>query len=222
MDLIHYEILASVFDFPQKNYAGKVHMCLRMLEDKYPDLANQFRPFQQFVDTEPAGEVEKIYMRTFDIQALCCMDVGYVLYGEDYTRGKILAYLNKEHNEFGIDCHGELADRLPNILRLLAKHTDNDFIKEMVVYLLKPGLDKMIAEFVPTRLREKEHIYMKFHKTVLDKKTDQVTKFRIPLMVAKQILDIDFPTLAGIGAGNKDYMDSVKGEMMDSLKENKF
>lgn len=223
MDLIHYDILASVFYFPDNFYPEQVETCQSVLEDKYPALAREFESFLHFVHDIPEEELEKIFIRTFDIQSLCCLDVGYVLYGEDYTRGRILANLNKEHNEAGVDCKGELADRLPNILRLMPRLQDEELLNEIVRYLLKPALDKMIDEFIPNRIREKEKIYQKFHKTVLNKREDHVTKFRIPLSVLRKILDIDFPDMEKFElAEGKDFMDSVKSEMKNSLKDNKF
>ncbi len=223
MDIRHYETMASILYFPEKGYADAVNACQYMLDVKYPEIAGEFQSFKEFVETIPATELEQIYIRTFDIQALCCLDVGYVLFGEDYTRGKILANLNKEHHQAGIDCRGELADRLPNILRLLPHLQDKELQEELVSYLLKPAIEKMVDEFVPNRIREKEGIYQKFHKTVLDKREDHVTKFRIPLSVIQKLLDIDFPELKKVEISNeKDYMESVKGEMKNNLKENKF
>lgn len=223
MDLIHYDILASAFYFPDDFYLERIETCQSVLEEKYPVLALEFEPFLHFVQDAPDEELEKIFIRTFDIQSLCCLDVGYVLFGEDYTRGKILANLNKEHYEAGVDCKGELADRLPNILRLMPRLRDEELLDEIVRYLLKPALDKMIDEFIPNRIREKEEIYQKFHKTVLNKREDHVTKFRIPLSVLRKILDIDFPDMEKfVMAEDKDYMESVKGEMKNTMKENKF
>lgn len=223
MDLIHYDILASIFYFPDDFYLERVETCQSILEEKYPVLAQEFEPFLEFVKDIPDEELEKIFIRTFDIQALCCLDVGYVLFGEDYTRGKILANLNKEQFEAGVDCKGELADRLPNLLRLMPRLQDQELLEEIVSYLLKPSIDKMIEEFVPNRIREKEEIYQKFHKTVLNKREDHVTKYRIPLNVLRKMLDIDFPDMEIFEmAEDKDYMESVKGEMKNSMKADKF
>lgn len=223
MDLIHYDILASIFYFPDDFYTEQVETCQSLLEKKHPVLAQEFESFLEFVRKIPNEELEKIFIRTFDIQALCCLDVGYVLFGEDYTRGRILANLNKEQHKAGVDCKGELADRLPNLLRLIPRLQDQELLEEMVSYLLKPSLDKMIDEFVPNRIREKEEIYQKFHKTVLNKQEDYVTKYRIPLNVLRKLLEIDFPdTEIFEMAEDKDFMESVKGEMKNSMKSNKF
>lgn len=223
MDIRHYETLASIFYFPGTDYARTVDACLEMLREQYPDVAGQFQPFAEFIRDTPFAELEKLYIRTFDVQALCCLDVGYVLFGEDYTRGKLLANLNKEHHQAGIDCRGELADRLPNILRLMPRLEDPELLEELVGYVLKPALDKMIDEFVPARIREKDEIYEEFHQVVLTKREDHVTKFRIPLQCVREILETDFPELEKVEpATDRDFMESVKNEMKNARKGNKF
>jgi len=223
MDYSHYTILAELLYFPDEDYPEKISECRDLLEDKYPDFSEEFTMFEDFVRNTPPRRLEEIYMRTFDIQALCCMDVGYVLFGEDYTRGKILANLNKEHHKAGIDCRGELADRLPNILRLLPRLQDHEKRKELVSYLLKPSIDKMIDEFEPARMEEKDETYQKFHHTVLTKEVQKVTLFRIPLQIVRNILDVDFPDVEKVDAGGeRDFMESVKNEFKNQKKSNKF
>jgi len=196
---------------------------MKMLQEKYPALASPFFPFLNFVQQTPIHKIREIYMRTFDIQALCCMDLGYVLFGEDYTRGKILANLNKEHNEAGIQCRGELADRLPNVLRLIAVLEDQELKEELVSYLLKPALAKMIDEFLPDRIEQKEEIYQKFHHTVLEKKDAWINKFRIPLEAVQSIVGIDYPEVAAAEVGQEnDFMESVKSEFKNQIKNKKF
>lgn len=194
-----------------------------MLQVSYPQLVSPFFPFLDFVQKTPIDKIREIYMRTFDIQALCCMDLGYVLFGEDYTRGKILANLNKEHNEAGIHCRGELSDRLPNVLRLISALDDEELKEELVSYLLKPALGKMIDEFIPDRIEQKEDIYQKFHHTVLEKKDSWINKYRIPLEVVQSIIETDFPEVEAANIGqDTDFMESVKSEFKNQQKNNKF
>lgn len=201
MDYSHYPVLAEILYFPGEDYPEKVRQCRDLLAEKYQDFSEDFAMFEEFIRKTPLHWLEEIYMRTFDIQALCCMDVGYVLFGEDYTRGKILANLNKEHHQAGIDCRGELADRLPNVLRLLPRLEDQEKREEMVRYLLKPSIDKMIDEFEPARMEEKDETYQKFHHTVLTKEVQKVTLFRIPLQIVREILEVDFPDVEKVDTG---------------------
>lgn len=218
-----YNVIAEIFYFPEADYQEKVHRCMNMLQEHYPVLAFPFRPFIEFVEETTLDKIREIFMRTFDVQALCCMDLGYVLFGEDYTRGKILANLNKELHEAGIDCRGELADRLPNVLHLLSNLIDEELKAELVSYLLKPALKKMASEFIPDRIEKKEDIYQKFHHTVLEKEDKWINKFLIPIEIVQLMCESDYPDLEPVEIGEgKDYMDSVKSEFKNQKKNNKF
>ncbi|MDR8390746.1 hypothetical protein NC796_06340 [Aliifodinibius sp. S!AR15-10] len=223
MKYSHYLTLAELFYFPGEDYRKKVKKCRDFLEADYPELVDDFAAFEDFVTKTPSRRIEEIYMRTFDIQALCCMDVGYVLFGEDYTRGKILANLNQELHEAGIDSRGELADRLPNMLQLIPHLDDREKLDHMVGYLLKPALDNMVDEFSMRRINEKDETYQKFHQTVLSKEIEEVTRFKIPIQVVRKILDIDFPDVEKVTPGEgRDFMESVKNEFKNQKKNNKF
>lgn len=90
--------------------------------------------------------MEELYTRTFDIQAVCHLEVGYVLFGEDYKRGHLLVKMQGLHQEYGNDCGTELADYLPNILTLLPR-MDHEEAGELVGKLVEPAVAKMIQGF---------------------------------------------------------------------------
>ncbi len=100
--------------------------------------------FLRYPEGDP--EMEELYTRTFDIQAVCPLDIGYVLFGEDYKRGHLLVKMQSLQNEHHNDCGTELPDHLPNILNLLPKMKQEE-ASEMVAKLVRPALSKMIESF---------------------------------------------------------------------------
>ena len=74
-------------------------------------------------------DLQELHTRTFDVQSLTTLDIGYVLFGDDYKRGALLSNLNQEHSRAENDCRGELADHLPNLLRLIPKLKDQDLLE---------------------------------------------------------------------------------------------
>ncbi len=92
--------------------------------------------------SKPIEELEEMYMATFDVQAPCCLDVGYLLFGEDYKRGQFMAHLIRLHRENGVDCGCELPDHLPNILKLIEK-LDHQDATSLVFHIVYPALIKM-------------------------------------------------------------------------------
>ena len=99
----------------------------------------------------PAGDVEmeELYTNTFDIHAICFLEVGYVLFGEDYKRGHLLVKLQELHREFGVDCGSELADHLPNLLTLLPRlnNARPEEAEALVGKIILPALEKMLQGF---------------------------------------------------------------------------
>ena len=95
---------------------------------------------------EGDSEMEELYTRTFDIQALCCLEVGYILFGEDYKRGQLLVKLLSLHRDHDNFCGTDLADHLTNILTLLPK-LDPEEAKEFVGRLVLPAVEKMTESF---------------------------------------------------------------------------
>ncbi len=90
---------------------------------------------------------QEYYLKTFDVQAVCYLEVGYVLFGEDYKRAQLLVNLQKEHKKAEVDCGSELGDHLPNVLCLLSKVSDPEFAEELGFIITSPAVRFMITKF---------------------------------------------------------------------------
>jgi nitrate reductase assembly molybdenum cofactor insertion protein NarJ len=146
-DLFHYKLLAEIYRYPAddlKTYSGK----WRELILKYdPELILNLNPFIAHINEKPLSFQQEYYIRTFDVQAICSLDIGYVLFGEDYRRGVFLVNIKKEQIKACNDCGSELPDHLPNILTLLPKIQDPDLAEELIYSLLIPAIHEIIAKF---------------------------------------------------------------------------
>jgi len=78
-------------------------------------------PIAEAVRTRKREELEELYTRTFDINPVCSLEVGWHLYGEDYNRGSLLVYLRGLLRSHGVEEGAELPDHLASVLRLLAR-----------------------------------------------------------------------------------------------------
>ena len=192
MRLAHYDQLAELFDFPGPDFAARGRTVLVSLEQEYPDAAAEL---QKFLDGTPPHtlDLQELHTRTFDVQSLTTLDVGYVLFGDDYKRGALLSNLQREHMQAGNECRGELADHLPNLLRLISKARDIDLLEELVRHILIPALIMMIREFDPERVEKKNEIYRKYLKTVIDSAAaGEPTVYRLALKALLNVLARDF------------------------------
>jgi nitrate reductase assembly molybdenum cofactor insertion protein NarJ len=167
MDCAHYSDLAGLFDFPGPQFADRAAAVLGLLREGYPDAALEVEHFLEAIPSSVL-DLQELHTRTFEVQSLTTLDIGYVLFGDDYKRGALLSGLNQEHNRAHNDCRGELADHLPNLLRLIPKLGDREVRRELVEQILVPALMLMIQEFDPERIDKKNANYRKHYKTLID------------------------------------------------------
>ena len=140
--------------------SGRGDPCDRPVEGE-----DKLRPYEMLADflRYPNGDIvmEELYTHTFDVQAIAYLDVGYVLFGEDYKRGHFLVKMQGLQREYGNDCGTELPDFLPNILTLLPRLSDRQETAELVNSIVLPAIDKMIQGF-----KENGNIYRDVLQTV--------------------------------------------------------
>jgi len=188
-----YEIYADVFSYPEESLRSKIKNVQKHLEEFYNEEANLFFEFSEFASSIELKKWEEIYTRTFDVQALTTIDLGYVLFGDDYKRGELLVNLSKEHKKVNNECSSELADHLPNVLRLLRKLNDNDLLEDIIALILKPALSKIASEFDTNHIEKKSKVYQKHHRTIIEKDIQYALIYRNAIDTLLLMLNKDFP-----------------------------
>ncbi len=221
MSTAHYDVLATLVAYPGPEFEADMTRAIALHAEFYPRAAQRLEQLQRLLPTEDLVALQALYMRTFDIQPITSLDVGYTLFGEDYKRGAILANLNSEHQRAGNDCGGQLADHLPNVLRLLPKLTDVALRDELVKLLLAPALQAMISEFDPAPLAKKEELYQKHHKAVLEVAVgDMRTAYRHALAAILEVLREDFGLRASLPVVQESrFLGAVDAEMQIESQE---
>ncbi len=189
--LLDYNILAPLFVFPHKDFVEDVCNAQNYLNEAFPEAAAILQPFTDVMSSVSLEEQEDLYLRSFEVQSITTLDIGYVAFGDDYKRGELLVNLNKEHRTYGIDCGNELADNLPNFLRLLYVMTDAELQNDLINKLMVPSLNKIIAGFGEDQLAAKEKVYKKHHKTLLTKH-ESFTIYKQALKSLLSVLEHDF------------------------------
>lgn len=166
MRLEHYDAFAKIFEYPEEDYHEVVIETIRILGDSYPEATKELERFLELLPMQ-IGELQELYSKSFEVQAVTSLDVGYVLYGDDYQRGVIMVNLKEEHIKANNNCGEELADFLPNLLRLLPKIQDYETMNELVTMLMAIAVEKMMDEYDASTLQAKDLLYYKQHKTLI-------------------------------------------------------
>ncbi len=215
-DLTHYHTLADLFEYPDAEYPQKVRAVKRVLDDRYPVAAKKIERFLGLLPESNVVAMQELFIRSFDVQAMTTLDIGYVLFGDDYKRGELLANLNREHREANNDCGRELADHLPNLLRLSSKLEDEELLEELAESILAPALREMIGEFAAERIERKNASYKKHYKTIIDTpfvSNEAVTLYQFPLQALYEVLKQDFSLVETTpSAQTNDFLSSLRRE----------
>jgi len=192
MNLNHYTLMADLFQYPDGGYPQRVKDIQDFIDNNYPQAREDIDTFVELLPADDLNKMEELYIRSFDVQSVTTLDIGYVLFGDDYKRGELLANLNREHGQADNDCGSELGDHLPNLLRLISKLDDRELIVEMIEELLVPAIAKMISEFEPDRLKKKNELYEKHYKTLIETPEEGYLMYLSALKALDKVIRKDF------------------------------
>jgi nitrate reductase assembly molybdenum cofactor insertion protein NarJ len=143
-----YKYIADLFRYPTTESIKSIQRVMDFLSKKDIVLASKFEPFVTFHADKQMSHLEEQYIKTFDVQAICHLDIGYIIFGDDSKRGRFLYHMKEEQELIGNDCGSDLADFLPNVLTLLSKSDNKDLAEELSVSILLPALRKMNQKLV--------------------------------------------------------------------------
>lgn len=212
----HYRLLAALFEYPDADYPQRVGEIKTFLDGRYAKAGAELDRFLAFLPAHDLMTMQELFTRSFDVQAVTTLDIGYVLFGDDYKRGEMLANLNREHNEAGVDCGTELADYLPNILRLMAALGDEELIHDLANEIIAPALRDMTGEFDPGRVEKRNVSYKKHYKTLIENpavQSEAVTLYQFALKTLYEVLKQDFALIEKIPLKlTSDFLTSVGRE----------
>jgi nitrate reductase assembly molybdenum cofactor insertion protein NarJ len=219
--LTHYQQLATVFDYPDADLPAQLRELCKSLQSRYPEAASRLEFFANALPSSgdrlsdiELDEVQEIFTRSFDVQAITTLSVGYIVFGDDYKRAELLVNLNREHRDVGLDCGTELSDHLPNVLRLLAKWQDPEIVTEFVEEILHPAIDNMIHEFGADRILERNRLYRKHYKTLIATSENRGTMYIDALQALLAVLKQDFDLGEYLRPEQKsDFLQSLGREM---------
>lgn len=187
-----YSALANLFRYPGESYITDVNACADMLKGNYPEAYDKLVPFIDWISSHDIFEIEELFGKTFHIQAICYLDMGYVLFAEDYKRGEFLVQMKKEQAKAKVDCGEELADNLPNVMQLMSVLEDEVFLEEFAIRVVKVALGKMIQEFDASRIALKDKVRKKKQKVVIMPDLENRNIYESALETMLSVVESDF------------------------------
>ncbi|MGD2114618.1 MAG: molecular chaperone TorD family protein [Acidobacteriota bacterium] len=140
------ERLAGLFRYPGGEFSVLLAAARAALASGDPETAGELERFARAVEGAPLTELQELYTRTFDLDPVCALEIGWHLYGEGYDRGRFLVRLRELHRELGIDEAGELPDHLISVLPALARLGPEDRT-DLGRRFAVPAVARMLAGF---------------------------------------------------------------------------
>jgi len=176
----HYKIIADVFRYPDKDLKNWMSDFLNLTEEQFPEQLEKVSQAINAFNQMTILQQQEYYLKTFDVKAICYLDIGYVLFGEDYKRAQLLVNLQSEHKTAGIDCGSELGDHLPNVLELLSKTTDQAFAEELGYIITTPAVRFMVTKFNNINNYYKDLLEVLLIFLQSDFKGEQLAEYAVP------------------------------------------
>jgi nitrate reductase delta subunit len=136
-----YNRLADLLEYPASNWESKIAACADN------DALTKFR---SGIAALSLSDLQELYTRTFDLNPVCALEVGYHLFGENYKRGEFLAHLRETEAPFDLGQENQLPDYLPVLLRLLTKLDDEELRSSLISQCMVPAIEKMLTSFKGT------------------------------------------------------------------------
>jgi len=211
--MIKYELLADLFLYPSEEAKAKIINVQNYIDVNFQTVSDSLRDFSEFVKMTSMKEWEEVYTRTFDVQALTTLDLGYVVFGDDYKRGELLVNLSKEHTKAGNDCGTELADHLPNVLRLINKTDDEEVKHDLIYFIIIPALSKMLSDFNKETIEVKTKIYKKHHRTIIEQNENKGLIYQKSIQTILELLKIEFPEEQISWLHEKEFASEITNEL---------
>ncbi|MBI3409004.1 MAG: nitrate reductase molybdenum cofactor assembly chaperone [Planctomycetes bacterium] len=139
---ILYDGLAGLLAYPDDQYVARLKRCHRSLCEKAPDAGEFVTRFAQRVGTMTTEELQEAYTRIFDLDPVCSLEVGWHLFGENYSRGEFLAEMRGQLRRLEVPESTELPDHMTHVLRALGRMAPKEADRFATKFVL-PALDKM-------------------------------------------------------------------------------
>lgn len=140
-----YDILANLLEYPGEHWAVPIG---------FAGDSDSFSEFINGIERFTLSDLQELYTRTFDLNPVCALEVGYHLFGENYKRGEFLANLRETEAPFELGQANQLPDYLPVLLRLLNNLENQELRASLIGECLIPAINKML-----TSLKETENPY---------------------------------------------------------------
>lgn len=143
---ILYNRLSTLVCYPSGNYSDMLKTNADTLAQEHPEARKALDPFLEWAGKREVEQLEEDFARTFDINPVAALEVGWHLWGENYGRGDFLVKMRGMLRKYNIKESSELPDHLMHVLLILGRLEKKEADTFAMSYVL-PAVEKMIEGF---------------------------------------------------------------------------
>ncbi len=143
-DRLLLDSLSRLLSYPDEGYFELVKASVQLAAEVDLESANRLAHFGEQLSGSTAEELQELYVRTFDLNPICALEVGWQLFGDNYDRGDFLVRMKDELRRYGVVQSAELPDHLCHVLPLLGR-MERDRARELSATSVVPAVKKMLA-----------------------------------------------------------------------------
>ena len=111
--------VARLLRYPDESTVQSAELLFVVLQGELDEAALNAARFGAYVEKHDLSEVEEAFTRTFDINPMSALEVGWHLFGEEYARGMFLVRMREEMRKYAIPESVELPDHLSDVVKLI-------------------------------------------------------------------------------------------------------
>ena len=146
-----FDECAVIVSYPREDYLLRVTRCMSLADSLlFPEargpVLSHFRKFKEETKGHTLEDLEELYTRTFDVNPVCSLELGWHLYGETYERGAFLVQMRDLLKRCGVEESSELPDHISHVLLSLSRMSAEEAEVFVSTRFMK-AIDKMISGF---------------------------------------------------------------------------
>lgn len=141
-----YDALGRLLRYPEDGQTLRLDECVKALEAADSAALDQVRLFVAHAKTMSYEDHQEWFTRTFDINPICALEVGWQLFGDQYERGTFIVKMRQTLRQLELPESTELPDHLTHVLEALGR-LEPDEAKEFAGMFVLPAVEKMLAGF---------------------------------------------------------------------------
>jgi len=117
----NYSLWSELVSYPDETRFTRIRDCIDALVDADSGYRDELAALDRFCAAHAQGEIEEVFVRTFENNSERALELGWHLHGENYARGVFMARLRGLLREHEIEETVELPDHLSHVLLLLER-----------------------------------------------------------------------------------------------------